>query len=956
MAVRTWGKALLGALGLSMLVGAGQLGMAYGFGIVRITGDFTDATVNRWPAQLVWVGWFAASAAVAGAVVSAQLARAAGAATTTGRLRLAGAAALGAMVVAPLCMQPARSTQLNGVDPVWAVGICAILGAVVGGGAALAVLLRPPLGWNVTMTVGAVWLIALVSSLPALVGTGPLPTVRLGVFEPDWLAAGPAQRLAPLLLPLVALLLGVTSGLLARRRGHSPLIGGLSGAAGPVLVAFSYLAAGPGGSADRYQLAPYYGALIAVVTGVLGATAAALLRWPLVPRSEAVDHRAAPSVAPAEGAGPSAIEPTDILRPLATAPSAPAARATDGDPEAAARRVPSTVGDPLRYDSAGITRDRTTPTEGSPAGGGSAGGTPAHWEWPPSAGSAGEAAGRVGEEAESVGEAAGTAGAAALPAQTDTARTDTARTDTTRTDTARTDTTRTDTAQADTPAAGGAAATPDAPAAPVPQPVGEDAPPVPAALDDPAPVRPTSPALDADAATTPTAATTAPTPVPTPPTPAAPTPTTLPTPPATGSVDADATGLVTAGRPKRTRKPKESTATATVTPAAADPGAPTTASAAATKATDAPVAATEATDAPVAATKATDAPVAGSDVDPVDPAPLTPTAQVAPPARPEPAAAADSAGTTVTGLAGSTGPAAGDGADAGARAGTDGASAIDDLAGEQRGAGTPATGVRPDPPTVEPAGSATPPVVQPRRRPRPVFFFEAPAVDDVVPPAPPEAAWTVDSDRDWSAPTALEGGPAPVDPAPRPRPRLPLPDLDRAANWDAFGTATRRARPPAADREPAAGQAPPPALGSQRDGAQPSIPAPARPGRADDDLTGYAKSTGDPTGHGQVDGGAPEGGTAPEAPQPPGDAAEEPAGGRSRLRRALFRRGRTRGDDDADPTSERDDRREQEPLPAQEEEYVDWVTGLARPVPDLEGRPDASGERPQRPSGRHHRD
>ncbi|MEO3775969.1 hypothetical protein ABGB16_03745 [Micromonospora sp. B11E3] len=309
MAYRTWGRWLLTALGVSVLAGAGQLGVAYGFGIVQLTGAFTDATVNRWPAQLVWVGWFAASAAVVGAIVTERLARARGVmGTTAGRLGTAGASALGATVVAPLCMQPARAAELNNVDPVWAVAICAILGAVLGAGAALAVLLRPPLGWNAATVACGIWAIALVSSLPALLDTGPLHTVRLGVPEPRWLSADTAQRLSMLVLPLLTLLAGAASGALARWRNHPPIIGGASGAAGPVMIAFAYLAAGPGDTADRYQLAPYYGALIAVFAGALGSTAATLVRWPLIA---------------AESADPAAIEPTDILRPLPTGPVPP---------------------------------------------------------------------------------------------------------------------------------------------------------------------------------------------------------------------------------------------------------------------------------------------------------------------------------------------------------------------------------------------------------------------------------------------------------------------------------------------------------------------------------------------------------------------------------------------------------------------------------------------------------
>ncbi|SCL13297.1 hypothetical protein GA0070624_0078 [Micromonospora rhizosphaerae] len=305
MAFRTWGRLLLTALGVSVLAGAGQLGIAYGFGIVRLNDVFTDGSVNHWPAQLVWVGWFAAVAAVAGAVLTERLARRIGFPGGPGEpLAVAGAAALGATVVAPLCMQPARSAELPTADPVWAVGICAILGAVVGAAAALAVLLKPPLGWNIAMTGGLVWLLALVSEAPSLASTGPLPTVRLGVLEPSWLDAAAAQRLTMLILPATALLAGVAVGALARWRGETPVIGGAAGAAGPVLVAFAYLTAGPGDPVDRYQLAPYYGALMAVAAGALGSTAAAVLRR-----------------RPAAAAVTDAIEPTDILQPLPVGPA-----------------------------------------------------------------------------------------------------------------------------------------------------------------------------------------------------------------------------------------------------------------------------------------------------------------------------------------------------------------------------------------------------------------------------------------------------------------------------------------------------------------------------------------------------------------------------------------------------------------------------------------------------------
>ncbi|MFD6666838.1 hypothetical protein ACFWDK_31335 [Micromonospora chalcea] len=337
MAFRTWGRLLLTALGVSVLAGAGQLGIAYGFGVVRLDGAFVDASVNRWPAQLVWVGWFAVVATVAGAVLTERFARQDDLpGGTTELLSIAGVSALGATVVAPLCMQPARAAELAGsVDPVWAAGVCAALGAVVGAGAAIAVLLKPPFGWGVAITAGIVWLLALLSVAPTIVSDRPLATVRLGVLEPSWLDAAAAQRLSMLLLPTLALLAGGAVGVLARRAGWPPLVGGAAGAAGPVLVAFAYLTAGPGAATDRYQIAPYYGALIAVVAGALGSTATTMLPRPVT-----------------AGGDPDAVEATDILAPL---------------PHSAAPGVPAAPPAP-------------PVTSGAAA--------PAHWNWPEAGGSA----------------------------------------------------------------------------------------------------------------------------------------------------------------------------------------------------------------------------------------------------------------------------------------------------------------------------------------------------------------------------------------------------------------------------------------------------------------------------------------------------------------------------------------------------------------------------------------
>ncbi|SCF04777.1 hypothetical protein GA0070607_4847 [Micromonospora coriariae] len=310
MVSRTWRNLLLTALGMGVLAGAGQLGIAFSFGIVQLTSAPTGATVNQWPAQLVWVGWFAAHAAVAGTLVTARLARRYGVLGNTGRLvAVAATAALGATVVVPLCIRPAQAAGSFSVDPILAVGICATLGALVGAGAAIAAVVKPPLGWNMAVVGGVVWLLALVSIVPSLATAGPLPAVRLGVLEPAGLDAGAAHRQAILILPAVALLIGAATGGLARWRGHPPLVSGATGMAGMVLVAFVYLTAGPGDAVDRYQITPYYGALLAVAAGVFGSVAAALLRWPLLPRTDEAR----------------VVEPADVLRPLSAGPATPQA-------------------------------------------------------------------------------------------------------------------------------------------------------------------------------------------------------------------------------------------------------------------------------------------------------------------------------------------------------------------------------------------------------------------------------------------------------------------------------------------------------------------------------------------------------------------------------------------------------------------------------------------------------
>ncbi|WP_203700058.1 hypothetical protein [Asanoa iriomotensis] len=278
MAYRTWGRVLLAALGVGLLAGAGQLGFAYGLGVVRFARDFEQLS-GQWTAHLAWVAWFAMLAAVAGGLAGNWLIRRDGLPETVGsRVAVSVAGGVGALAVAPLAMLPARVATVASGDAVTIAGLSAALGALVGVFAAAAVLSLRVAGLNLGAVTVVVWVVALLSVAPSLAPEDPLPEVRLGVLDATWLGAGLAQRLAVIVMPALALAVGAGIGALARWRGLPLIPVAVSGVVGPALLALAYLIAGPGDGSDRYQAAPYWGALIAVAAGGLGSVLAAVAR------------------------------------------------------------------------------------------------------------------------------------------------------------------------------------------------------------------------------------------------------------------------------------------------------------------------------------------------------------------------------------------------------------------------------------------------------------------------------------------------------------------------------------------------------------------------------------------------------------------------------------------------------------------------------------------------------
>jgi len=303
MAFRTWVKLLSATLGVAALAGASQLGLAYGLGILRLTRVLDVTTRDQWTAQLAWVAWYAMAAAVVGALVGSWLLprwapgflAKSPAPPETGDpsvarpldppvpsngtiIAFAFAAAIGAAVVVPLTMQPARTAQIAGVNAVLVIGICAGLGAVVGIFAAWAAIAQVISRWSL-VTIGlAVWAIALISVSTSLAPSDPLPAVRLGVFDAGFLSPATTQRTALFTMPALALLAGAALGWRARRQERPTLTIALAGLPGPALLTLAYLIAGPGAGDDRYQVVPYWAAMTATGAGVLGSVLAAVLR------------------------------------------------------------------------------------------------------------------------------------------------------------------------------------------------------------------------------------------------------------------------------------------------------------------------------------------------------------------------------------------------------------------------------------------------------------------------------------------------------------------------------------------------------------------------------------------------------------------------------------------------------------------------------------------------------
>jgi hypothetical protein len=364
MAFRTWAKFCGATLGAAALAGASQLGLAYGLGVLRLTRAIDVTTRDQWVAQLAWAAWIAMTSAVVGAMAGRLLLpKHTGPGT---RIVTSVAAAVGAGIVVPLTMQPARTAQIDGVRPVFIIGVCATLGAAIGILAAYAALSRAVARWNLTAVSLAVWVVAIVSVAPSMAPSDPLPAVRLGVVDVAFFSDALTRRTALFTMPVLALIAGIAVGLAARRRQLAMLEVALAGLSGPALLTLAYLIAGPGAGSQRYQVVPYWAAMTAAGAGVLGSVLVTVLSRGSAPadgsrgshgrptpdRPPLPRREAQPSSAIAQAAAAAAKRSEEQLRPsdtgvMSAPPDAASFNGFAPRPQPQAMNAPPTAPEPV---------------------------------------------------------------------------------------------------------------------------------------------------------------------------------------------------------------------------------------------------------------------------------------------------------------------------------------------------------------------------------------------------------------------------------------------------------------------------------------------------------------------------------------------------------------------------------------------------------------------------------
>ncbi|WP_326550621.1 hypothetical protein [Micromonospora sp. NBC_01813] len=291
MAVRGWGRSVATATGIAAGVGAAQLGLGYGLGIVAWLPSVDSGGEAAWVASLAWATWIAATSVVLGAVVADRLAPTSSEAVTTSdsswqpenlitaslwRIALAAAAAIGGMLTVALIAVPARgAARADTFSPQTIAAGYAMVGAVVGLFMAIWAVASRAAANNAIATVGWLWLLAVIAVIDSVISGPGLTSAQLGV----WQITADSERYwfrniywpgATLSLGS-AFIIGAFSAWPAARDARRRVGAAISGGVGPVLIAAAYFLAAPrlvGPRAEQlsaHLLAPY-----AVIAGLAG--------------------------------------------------------------------------------------------------------------------------------------------------------------------------------------------------------------------------------------------------------------------------------------------------------------------------------------------------------------------------------------------------------------------------------------------------------------------------------------------------------------------------------------------------------------------------------------------------------------------------------------------------------------------------------------------------------------
>ncbi|HWS33983.1 MAG TPA: Hansenula MRAKII killer toxin-resistant protein 1 [Actinoplanes sp.] len=306
------------AAGIAAGAGAAQLGLGYGLGVIAWPVTAAEPA-STWLGSLGWAAWITASATVFGAVIAGRMrSEIPSRWRALWRFALSLASTLGGLVSLILVALPARSAVRDGtLSPQLVAGGYALAGLVVGLIVAFWAVSSGPVAANLIGTALWLWALAIAAVIAELVTGRDFAT-----YLTSWqftesvnpVSYGGIYWPSALMTLAAAFAIGLIAAGPAVLRNDVGLGTAISGAVGPLLVAFSFLALAPqltetlGPLQSAYLIAPY-----AVLAGLGGSALIVALAKSRPSRREpkdAVEQKALP--APEKDAPETSVPERDV--------------------------------------------------------------------------------------------------------------------------------------------------------------------------------------------------------------------------------------------------------------------------------------------------------------------------------------------------------------------------------------------------------------------------------------------------------------------------------------------------------------------------------------------------------------------------------------------------------------------------------------------------------------------